>query len=128
MTKDHIGYRFEVVEKLGQGSFGQAFKCLDHKKNEYVAVKIIKNDPSFQYQAGVEIKILKHLRDGDPYDKNNIIKLKEEFTFRNHLCVVFELLSINLYEFLKQGNFKGLSLGLIRRFSIQILYALNYIK
>lgn len=50
-----------------------------------MAVKIIKNDPSFQYQAGVEVKILTHLRDRDPYDKNNIIRLKEVFTFRNHL-------------------------------------------
>lgn len=69
-----------------------------------------------------------HLRDGDPHDKNNIIRLKEVFTFRNHLCVVFELLSINLYDFLKQGNFQGLSLGLIRRFAIQILYALDYVR
>ena len=27
----------------------------------------------------------------------------------------FELLSINLYEFIKNNNFQGLSLGLIRR-------------
>lgn len=128
VLRDHIGYRFEVMEKLGQGSFGQAFKWLDHKTGENVAVKIIKNDPSFQYQAGIEVKILTHLRDNDPHDKNSIIKLKEVFEFRNHLWVVFELLSINLYDFLKQGNFKGLSLGLIRRFAIQILYALNYLQ
>jgi len=29
--KDHIGYRFEIMEKLGSGSFGQALKCFDHK-------------------------------------------------------------------------------------------------
>jgi len=59
--------------------------CLDHKTGENVAVKIIKNDPSFQYQAGVEVKILTHLRDNDPHDKNNIIRLKEVFEFRSHL-------------------------------------------
>jgi len=46
--------------------------------------------------------------------------------FRNHLCITFELLSINLYEFIKNNKFQGLSLGLIRRFAIQILQALNY--
>ena len=126
--KDHLGYRFEILEKLGQGSFGQAFKWLDHKTGDSVAVKIIKNDPTFQYQARVEAKILTHLRDGDPHDKNNIIRIIEVFKFREHLWVVFKLLSINLYDFLKLGNFKGLSLALIRRFAIQILYALNYVK
>ena len=54
--------------------------------------------------------------------------MKEVHKFWNHLCVTFELLSINLYDFLKAGDFKGLSLSLIRRIGIQILYALNYIK
>lgn len=99
---------------MGSGSFGQAVKCFDHKKKEHVAIKIIKNSKKFEYQAQVEVKILAHLRDHDPYDKNNIIRMKEVVKFRNHLCVSFELLSINLYDFLKAGDFKGLSLTLIR--------------
>ena len=53
------------------------------------------------------------LQDGD--DNYNIIRMYEYFYFRNHLCITFELLSINLYEFIKNNNFQGLSLGLIRR-------------
>lgn len=37
---DAIAYRFEILEILGRGSFSQVVKCLDHKKNEIVAVKI----------------------------------------------------------------------------------------
>ena len=40
---DHIGYRYQVIESIGSGSFGQALKCLDHKTNELLAVKIIRN-------------------------------------------------------------------------------------
>ncbi|KPP65819.1 hypothetical protein Z043_115736 [Scleropages formosus] len=39
---DHISYRYEVLEVLGKGSFGQVFKCLDHKNNELVAIKVIR--------------------------------------------------------------------------------------
>jgi dual specificity tyrosine-phosphorylation-regulated kinase 2/3/4 len=37
-------------------------------------------------------------------------------------------MSINLYDFLKLNDFDGLSLGLIRRFAIQLLYALTSLK
>ena len=100
----------------------------DHKLNETMALKIIKNSPKFEYQAQVEVQILQHLRDNDPYDKQNIIRMKDVVKFRNHLCVTFELLSIKLYDFLKAGYFRGLSTSLIRRIAIQILYALNYIQ
>ena len=43
VLKDHIGYRFEVLQALGSGSFGQALKCLDHSNGEELAVKIIRN-------------------------------------------------------------------------------------
>ena len=28
---DHIGYRYEIVDFLGKGSFGTALACIDHK-------------------------------------------------------------------------------------------------
>jgi dual specificity tyrosine-phosphorylation-regulated kinase 2/3/4 len=65
---DHLGYRYEILEFLGQGSFGQAIKCLDHKTKEILAVKLIRNKKKFQYQAGIELRILKYLNFHDPND------------------------------------------------------------
>jgi serine/threonine protein kinase len=45
--RDHLGYRYEVLEFLGSGSFGQALKCLDHKTGDKVAVKVIRNKKKF---------------------------------------------------------------------------------
>ena len=59
-----------------------------------------------------------HLRENDPDDTNNIIRIKDYCMFRNHLIISFELLSINLYEFIKNNEFRGVSVGLIRRFAI----------
>lgn len=45
--KDHFGFRYEVLEHLGAGSFGQAIRCHDHKTGNEVAVKIIRNKKKF---------------------------------------------------------------------------------
>ncbi len=47
VMNDQIAYRYEVVDKLGKGSFGQCLKCFDHKKKEFVALKIIRNQEKF---------------------------------------------------------------------------------
>ena len=51
-------------------------------------------------------KILEHLKENDPNGTANIIHMSEYFYFRNHLCITFELLSINLYEFIKANKFQ----------------------
>ncbi len=37
-----------------------------------------------------------------------------------HLCLVFELLSVNLYELVKHNQFRGLSMNLLRLFMTQV--------
>eukprot|EP00908_Phaeocystis_cordata_P012370 Transcript_23352.p1 GENE.Transcript_23352~~Transcript_23352.p1 ORF type:complete len:319 (+),score=118.58 Transcript_23352:1116-2072(+) len=54
--------------------------------------------------------------------------MRDHFYFRSHLCIAFELLSINLYEFIKNNNFQGVSLPLIRRFAIQLLSSLRFLR
>jgi len=44
-------------------------------------------------QAKTEIELLEHLREKDPEDENNIIRLQDHFIHRGHQCLVFEMLS-----------------------------------
>jgi hypothetical protein len=62
VDKDHLAYRYEVIDTLGKGSFGQVLHCRDHCTGESVAIKIIRNKKRFHHQALVEIKILENLR------------------------------------------------------------------
>lgn len=48
--------------------------------------------------------------------------------FRHHLCLVFELLSYNLYDLLRNTNFRGVSLNLTRKFAQQLCMALNQLS
>lgn len=59
---------------------------------------------------------------------HNGVVMEDSFIFRNHLCIVFELLSINLYEFLKKNNFSGVSLSLVKRFAVQLLMCLDFLQ
>lgn len=128
ITGDHIGYRYEILEFLGKGSFGTALKCIDHKTKKELAIKIVKNKKKYYYQASVELKILQYLRQHDTDDIMNVIHIEDYVIFRKHLCMAFELLSMNLFEFLKINDFNGFDHNLIRRFAIQLLYALKYLK
>ena len=42
--------------------------------------------------------------------------MTDYFVFRNHLCIACECLSINLYEFIKNNNYRGVTLNLIKRY------------
>ncbi|KAI8972017.1 kinase-like domain-containing protein [Mycotypha africana] len=134
ITKDHLNYRYEVLETLGKGSFGQVVKCRDHKCtksdpfNSTVAVKIIRNKKRFQAQALTEVKILEHLMKWDPKGKHYTVRMLDNFYFREHLCIVFECLSLNLYEVLQQNGYHGFSMGLVKRFAYQILMSVKLLN
>ena len=57
----------------------------------------------------------------------NVVHMEDYVVFRKHLCISFECLSMNLFEFLKINDFNGFDLNLIRRFAIQLLYGLKYL-
>lgn len=48
---------YEVLEFLGRGTFGQVVKCWKRGTNEVVAVKILKNHPSYARQGQIEVSV-----------------------------------------------------------------------
>ncbi|KAJ5780748.1 hypothetical protein N7457_005908 [Penicillium paradoxum] len=121
---DHLAYRYEVVDVLGKGSFGQVVRCVDHKTGALVAIKIIRNKKRFHQQALIEVNLLQKLKEWDPHGKHSVVNFTQSFYFRGHLCISTELLGMNLYEFIKAHEFRGFSLKLIRVFTKQMLSSL----
>ena len=120
--------RYEVRGRLGKGSFGQVVRCLDRETGKEVALKIIKSKRPFTVQARTEIRLLEQLQQNDPDGEYRTVRMLHTFTFRNHQCIAFELLSCNLYELLRNTNFRGISLNLTRKFARQVLKTLHFLR
>ncbi|KAI1633205.1 kinase-like protein [Biscogniauxia mediterranea] len=117
--------RYLILDVLGQGTFGQVVKCQNLKTQEVVAVKVIKNRTAYFNQSMMEVSVLDLLNTKlDKNDDHHLLRLKDTFIHRQHLCLVFELLSVNLYELIKQNQFRGLSTTLVRVFAQQLLNGL----
>lgn len=59
---------------------------------------------------------------------HSTVRLKGQFHYHKHLCLVFELLSYNLYDLLRNTNFRGVSLNLTRKFAQQLCTALAFLS
>lgn len=125
VAHDHVAYRYEILKILGKGSFGQVVKAYDHKNGIHVALKMVRNEKRFAKQALEEIKILEQLKLQDKDNTRNIVHILEHFSFRNHVCMTFELLNINLYSLIKKNKFQGFSLLLVKKFAYSILVCLD---
>ena len=126
---DHIGYRFEIIKILGTGVSGQVLECYDHRFRRSVAIKVFSNTVDYTDNALQEIQILQQLqKSAEKKGYQNIIQMYENFVFREHTCIVFEVLAMNLYELLVKNNYKGFSLRLIRKFARQLLETLELLK
>ncbi|DAA78996.1 TPA_exp: Uncharacterized protein A8136_2781 [Trichophyton benhamiae CBS 112371] len=117
--------RYLILDVLGQGTFGQVVKCQNLKTQEVIAVKVIKNRTAYFNQSMMEVSVLDLISSKlDKNDDHHLLRLKDTFIHRQHLCLVFELLSVNLYELIKQNQFRGLSTTLVRVFAQQLLNGL----
>jgi dual specificity tyrosine-phosphorylation-regulated kinase 2/3/4 len=83
-----------------------------------VAIKITRNTEIDHKFAGSESKLLNYLMTNDPNDSHNVVRLINEFYFRDHHCFVFELLCSDLFEHLKENGFIGFEVTKIRDYAI----------
>lgn len=131
---------YRVLSLLGQGTFAQVFKCLHVPSGRLVAVKIVKNKPSYTRQAAVEIDIFRALQEQDGVQSSSASQISRSsaaptrdymvnlicfFMYRSHLCLVFDLLGLNLYEVLKRRQFRGLPLTTVRSIIRQVMVGLR---
>ena len=126
---DEEGRKYIIMDLLGHGTFGQVVKVRDVASGTLAAIKVIKNQTSYFNQSMMEVTVLELLNTKhDPHDRRHIVRMRDTFVFKSHLCIVVELLGSNLYELIKQNGYRGFSLGLCRLFLAQCLDTLQTLR
>ncbi|KAJ8375040.1 hypothetical protein SKAU_G00056200, partial [Synaphobranchus kaupii] len=122
--------RYGVYGYTGQGVFSNVIRARDMARaSQEVAVKIIRNNELMQKTGLKELEFLKKLNDADPDDKFHCLRLFRHFYHKQHLCLVFEPLSMNLREVLKKyGKDVGLHIKAVRSYSQQLFLAIKLLK
>lgn len=127
---DHLAYRYETMVELGRGTFGQVVKCKDHKTGRIVAIKITKNQNLSGSESFMrEVKLLERVNQVQGPHNQRVIKLERHFKFRQHLCLVFEMLGCDLYQDLKETKLTGItSMDRIQNISCQLVEGVAHLK
>ncbi|KAJ6664190.1 hypothetical protein lerEdw1_008407 [Lerista edwardsae] len=118
----------EIVGSLGEGTFGKVVECVDHARGKsLVALKIIRNVGKYREAARLEINVLKKIKEKDKDNKHLCVLMSDWFNFHGHMCIAFELLGKNTFEFLKENNFQPYPLPQIRHMAYQLCHALKFL-
>lgn len=103
-------------------------ECIDHKVGgRHVAVKIVKNVDRYCEAAQSEIQVLEHLNATDPHSTFRCVQMLEWFEHRGHICIVFELLGLSTYDFIKENSFLPFRMDHIRKMAYQICKSVNFL-
>ncbi|CAM8912731.1 unnamed protein product [Rhodiola kirilowii] len=117
---DNLTPRYKIHRKIGEGTFGQVLECWDRESKEMVAVKVIRGIKKYREAALIEIDVLQLL---GRYDRTGTrcVQIRNWFDYRNHICIVFEMLGPSLYDFLRKNNYRPFPVDLVRELGRQLL-------
>ena len=124
----NITTKYQIIEKLGQGIFGQVFKCIDLNTNKLVAIKILKNRQEYFRQGLLELTTMTIVNKMYDKKKQYVVEMIDHFLYHGHLCIVQELLGKNIYQYLKEMRFTGMKLSEIKQFTRQLLEGVNLLN
>ena len=110
-----------VMKLLGQGTFGKVVEAFDKRKKQKVAIKIIRSVQKYRDASRIELRVLSTLNSNDKENRNKCIHLRDCFDFRNHICIVTDLLGMSVFDFLKSNSFVPFPSSQIQSFARQLL-------
>ena len=101
-------------------------KCFDHKEKKQIALKLVINTQQMHEQGLIEAEILEHLSKLDKDCKEHIVRGNGSFMFRDHVCITFEILGQNLYDYSRSIHFKPIPARQLKCIAKNMLTALMF--
>mmetsp|Transcript_87734 Transcript_87734/g.165447 ORF Transcript_87734/g.165447 Transcript_87734/m.165447 type:complete len:603 (-) Transcript_87734:268-2076(-) len=141
--------RYHVIAKLGWGHFSTVWLCQDMTYNRFVALKVQKSAPHYTEAAYDEIELLAEASKRGMHTEwtetqngplqplfpclpfTGVVQLIDYFEHfgphGKHVCMVFETMGPNVLALIKQYNFKGIPLEIVRKVAAHTLIGLDYL-
>eukprot|EP00644_Phytophthora_capsici_P002312 jgi/Phyca11/56702/gw1.27.258.1 len=114
--------RYEILDRVGDGAFGEVSRARSLKTQEIVAVKKIKSlfptwEECLQLRELKSLRVLRH---------ENIVLLKEVIRDKEELYFVFEYLHTSLFRVMRNLKNHGGSNSTVRSIMFQLFSGLAY--
>lgn len=109
-----------IIKLLGQGTFGKVVEAYDKHLKSRCAVKIIRSIQKYRDASRIELRVLSTLASNDKQNRNKCIHLRDCFDYRNHICIVTDLLGQSVFDFLKGNGFVPFPSTQIQNFARQL--------
>jgi len=113
--------RYDIHKRVGDGTYGYVNLVRSKKTQERFAIKVMKK----KYYSWNECMQLREIKSLKKLSHPNIIKLKEVIRENDTLYMVFEFMTNNLYELMKEKN-KPFPEIQVRNITFQMLQGLQY--
>ncbi|XP_061417201.1 putative dual specificity tyrosine-phosphorylation-regulated kinase 3 homolog [Lethenteron reissneri] len=122
MASNLLNNRYAVLEKLDEGTFGEVYKCWDHRDHKEMAFKKIDITLSIKevqaYREAVFLKLLRH---------NSIIRFEEDFVVGDYHYIVLDYISMgSLFDVLKANG--AFTLSSVKRYAQPLMEVLAFLK
>lgn len=114
--------KFEVIEKVGEGTYGVVYKAKDPTSKDIVAIKKIRfqhEDEGVPSTAVREVSLLKSLK------HPNIVTLREVTYYNENLNLIFDFLENDLKKVIKR-NREPLPAARVKTFMKQLMEGLAF--
>ncbi|KAL8917682.1 MAG: hypothetical protein Q9208_007808 [Pyrenodesmia sp. 3 TL-2023] len=123
----YLGERYQVCRLLGQGTFGKVVEAIDKRTRTRCAIKIIRSVQKYRDASRIELRVLSTLSRNDQENRNKCIHLRDCFDFRNHVCIVTDLLGQSVFDFLKGNAFVPFPSSQIQSFARQLFTSVAFL-